>query len=741
MTSPGSLTRMLAVISRRGDLAIASLVLVAIAMMIIPLPTPLVDVLIAMNIAASALILLVAFYIAEPVELSSLPSVILIATLFRLAITITTARLILLQADAGEIISAFGNFVIGGNVAVGLVIFLIITVAQFVVITKGAERVAEVAARFSLDALPGKQMSIDSDLRGGEIDQAEARRQRRRLSQESHLYGAMDGAMKFVRGDAIAGLVVILVNLIGGLAIGTMQHNLSLSDAAEIYPLLTVGDGLVAQIPALLVSVAAGTVVTRVASTERRDLGAEITAQLLKQPRALTLGAVIMLALALIPGFPAPAFLALGATFAIGSYVGHRRAAALTAQTSTDTAGSLPSTPAARIEAPKPAPAEPSRPPRYRVIAAVGSQLAEAIAPQAFTEAVKQMRQFFSADLGVEPPPAELYVDERIEPQHFHLDLEGVPVVEGDIPPGCLLVEDEAVHLELLAVPFEVGPRIIGRQPTIWVEQQHEQTLTEAGVEFLNPTQVLVRCLAQTLRRYATQFVGIQETRELLAQTERDYPELMKEALKIAPLQKIADILRRLLEENVPIGNLRLILEAIIEWGPREQDVVLLVEYVRIALRRQICFRCADRNRVIAAYMLERSAEDALRSSVRSTAVGAFLTISDAAARPIVERIRQALGTAPEAHPAVLASMDVRRHVRNLLIRNDLDVPVLSYQELAAEFSVQPLATIAGEPEKDGIEIGAEPRTEQPATAAAGQSAPHAIATKAAIEAADERAA
>jgi type III secretion protein V len=221
------------------------------------------------------------------------------------------------------------------------------------------------------------------------------------------------------------------------------------------------------------------------------------------------------------------------------------------------------------------------------------------------------------------------------------------------------------------------------------------------------PTQVLVRCLSQAMRRYATQFVGIQETRELLARSERDYSELMKEALKIAPLQKIADILRRLLDENIPISNLRLILEAVVEWGPREQDVVLLVEYVRIALRRQICFRCADRNRMIAAYMLERAVEDTLRSSVRSTAVGAFLTISDQAARPIVERIRRTLATAPEAQPVVLASMDVRRHVRNLLTRNDLDVPVLSYQEMAPEFSVQPLATIAGEPDKDALEVAA----------------------------------
>jgi type III secretion protein V len=679
------------------------LIIVAIAMMIIPLPTQLVDVLIATNIATSALILLVAFYIAEPVELSSLPSIVLVATLFRLAITITTARLILLQADAGEIINAFGSLVIGGNLAVGLVIFLIITVAQFVVITKGAERVAEVAARFSLDALPGKQMSIDSDLRSGDIDQAEARRQRRRIGQESHLYGAMDGAMKFVRGDAIAGLIVIVVNLIGGLAIGTMQHDLSLAAAAQTYSLLTVGDGLVAQIPALLVSVAAATVVTRVASAERRDLGSEISRQLLNQPRALTLGAVIMLGMALIPGFPSPAFLALAAAFAIGSYVTRRRLAA--EQATTDTAASLPVL-AKRAEVSRPA-TETSRPPRCRVVTAIGQGLAQIVVPHAFAELVERMRQFLRTDLGMEPPSVELCVDRRIEPHHFHLDVEGVPTVEGNMPPGRLLVEDEPVHLELLAVPFEVGPSIVGRRPAIWVEQQHEPTLAAAGVEFFTPTQVLVRCLSQAMRRYATQFVGIQETRELLARSERDYSELMKEALKIAPLQKIADILRRLLDENIPISNLRLILEAVVEWGPREQDVVLLVEYVRIALRRQICFRCADRNRMIAAYMLERAVEDTLRSSVRSTAVGAFLTISDQAARPIVERIRRTLATAPEAQPVVLASMDVRRHVRNLLTRNDLDVPVLSYQEMAPEFSVQPLATIAGEPDKDALEVAA----------------------------------
>jgi type III secretion protein V len=613
MTVIDGLSRALMVASRRGDLTIAILVLVAIIMMIVPLPTPVVDTLITANIAASVLILLVAFYIGEPLELSALPSVILIATLFRLAITITTARLILLQADAGEIINAFGSFVVGGNIAVGLVIFVIITVAQFVVITKGAERVAEVAARFSLDALPGKQMSIDSDLRGGDIDQAEARRQRRRLGQESHLYGAMDGAMKFVRGDAVASLVIIVVNLIGGLAIGSMQHGLSLSAAAETYSLLTVGDGLVAQIPALLVSVAAGTVVTRVASADRLDLGTEISRQLLSDPRALFLGAVIMVGLAFIPGFPVPAFLALGVALAGGGYWSHRQRATMAAA-APQLAGAGKVGEAQRSlksetkrAVPQSAPSsDVAKPARYRIAACLGRELAGRVMPESFGEKAAQARHHLAVELGIEPPPVELRVDQGIEPDHFRLELEGVPVVEGGIPAHCLLVESDPVDLELLGIPFEAAPRIDSRRTAMWVEERHQATLAAAGIEFFAPTDMLARWLAQMLRRYATQFIGIQETRELLVRTDKEYPELMKEVQKVTTLQKIAEILRRLLDENVPINNLRLILEAVVEWGPREQDTVLLVEYVRIALRRQICFRCADRNRVIVAYMLER---------------------------------------------------------------------------------------------------------------------------------------
>jgi type III secretion protein V len=697
------LTRALVVASRRGDLAIATIVLVAVMMMIIPLPTSVVDLLITANIAASLLILLVAFYISEPLEVSALPSVVLIATLFRLAITITTARLILLQADAGEIISTFGNFVVGGNLAVGLVIFVIITVVQFVVITKGAERVAEVAARFSLDALPGKQMSIDSDLRGGDIDQAEARRQRRRLGQESHLYGAMDGAMKFVRGDAIAGIVVILVNLIGGLAIGSLQHGLTLSAAAQTYSLLTVGDGLVAQLPALLVSVAAGTVVTRVSSADKLDLGTQISQQLLGEPRALFLGAAIMVGLAFIPGFPTPAFLTLSVLLAGGGYwSGRQRAAATAGPTAVEAQRNLKS---------EGAPALPqsavgagiAKPGRYRLAACIGRQLAVRVTPEGFSERVAQVRHHLTEDLGIEPPAVELRVDEGIDPDHFKIELEGVPILEGDIPMDCLLVESDPIDLELLSIPFDAGPRIVSRRPAVWVDHRHQETLAATGIEFFGPTEVLGKWLAQVVRRNATQFIGIQETRELVARAEKEYPELMKEVLKSLTLQKIAEILRRLVEENVPVHNLRLIFEAMVEWAPREQDTIVLAEYIRIALRRQICYRCADRNRVIVAYMLERAVEDVLRSSVRPTAVGAFLSITDSAARPIVDRIKRAFAAAPDTLPVVLTSMDVRRHLRNLLVRNELDIAVLAYQELVAEFSIQPLAAVAGNAEKEAI--------------------------------------
>lgn len=505
--------------------------------------------------------------------------------------------------------------------------------------------------------------------------------------------------MKFVKGDAIASLIIILVNLLGGLAVGVAQQGMSFSEAVATYSRLTVGDGLAAQIPALLVSVAAGTVVTRVASADKKDLGADIAGQLLGDGRALMLAAAIMAGFALVPGFPALAFLAVAGAMAFAGFLALKRNRA-EAEEAIRRETVIPETATAKAAPPPAAVAraeegdgKPAT--RYRLRIFVGRGLARSLSRSEFRDATERVRQRLLNDLGVQAPMIELRAVGDLEPNRFRIDLEEAPIAEGDIPADSILVPDEPVHLDMLSIPYVQRPPLMGRQPAIWVEEAHVPALTAAGISFFTPMAALEETLDRALLRYATHFIGIQETRELLAGAEADYPELVREAQKVVSLQRIAEILRRLAEENVPIRNLRLVLEALVEWGQREQDVVLLAEYVRVALGRQICFRVADDNRVIAAYVLERALEEALRAAVRPTAVGTFLAVPDEAARPLVEQIRKALaGTRPEVRPVVLAAMDVRRHVRTVLIRNDVHLHVLSYPELAPEFSVQPLATI-----------------------------------------------
>lgn len=694
------LSQLARIFARRGDLVVAAIVIIAVIMMIVPLPTTLVDVIITLNTAIALVILLVTFYIQSPVQFSSLPSIILLATLFRLAITITTTRLILLQADAGKVVQAFGDFVIGGNVAVGLVIFFIITIAQFVVITKGSERVAEVAARFSLDALPGKQISIDNELRNGDITSDEARVLRKNLERESHLYGSLDGAMKFVKGDAIAGLVIIIVNLLGGLAIGTAQLGMSFSQAGATYSLLTVGDGLVSQIPALLVSIASGTVVTRVASEAKRDLGSDITRQLLNNERVLFLAGTTMIGLAFIPGFPTYVFLAFAIALLLGGFAIRRKRAAQEEEGVAE-----PGTAVATRQDQPPQQAEEDQPQaqvdstEQRIVVRVGAELATAVPQEIFERHRKQLHDEILEDLGVTIPRIDLRVDNATDADRFYIDLESVPVAEGTISAGEYLIQDDVANLELANIPYQSRSEpLFGQSETVWVSASHGKNLNDVGIAFLSPAEVLQKCLDQMLRRYATQFIGIQETKALLARIESEYGDLVQEAANIAPIQKIAEILRRLVEENVPIRNMRLILEAIVEWGEREKDATLLGEYVRMALGRQICFRVADKNRTIAAYVLERAVEERLHDSVNETVVGSFLNISEEDARPIIDQIKEQISQSkPDVKPVILCAMHVRRHLRNLVLRNNIEVPVLSYQELAPEFNVQPLATVHSE--------------------------------------------
>ena len=619
----------------RGDLAIVTLVVIAIAIMILPLPQPLIDTLIAWNIGASALVLMVSLYLDRPTKFSTLPATILIATLLRLATEVAVTRLVLVEADAGNIVRAFGDFVVAGNVVVGLATFLIITVVQFIVITKGSERVAEVAARFSLDALPGKQMSIDSDLRAGDISQDEARRQRHLLSQESQLFGAMDGAMKFVKGDAIAGLVIVVINLIGGIAVGCLQHHMPIGEAIQTYSLLTVGDGLVAQIPALLISFAAGTVVTRVAAEQPRDLGTDIVRQVMREPRALIVTATVLVLLSAVPGFPTAIFLLLAAGAGAGALSLHRRQALATERS----AEAEPATPVAELEAP------PSEGP---VLMALSPDLAVRLDLALLGRRLAERQAALAERFGIELPRPAVRLDPSLNGTAFRLDIDDVPAAGGML--------DE----------------------------------TDEGLE------TLPSAMARAITGALEHFMGVQEARRLLNGAEADYGDLVQEVQRVASIATIADVFRRLLDEGVALRPLKLILGALVEAGTRDQEAGLLVERARAALRRQICHAHADAKGVLRVIILEREAEDLVRTSIRQTSAGPSLRLTDEALTALVDGVRGHLEAAPDdgPRPVLLASFDIRRLLRGLLVRQELPLAVLSYQELSRDVSVRSLGFV-----------------------------------------------
>ena len=445
------LQRAVQIITSRNDLVLAFFLVAVIFMMILPLPTWLVDALIGINMTISAILLMVAMYLPSPLAFSSFPSVLLVTTLFRLGISIATTRLILLQGDAGHIIFTFGNFVVGGNLVVGLVVFLILTIVQFVVITKGAERVAEVAARFSLDAMPGKQMSIDGDMRAGTIDMEEAKRRRGIVEKESQLYGAMDGAMKFVKGDAIAGLIIVAVNLLGGIVIGTMQRGMTAADAAKTYSVLTIGDGLIAQIPALFIAICAGMIVTRVQSGDGpSNVGKDIGQQVMAQPRALMIAAAVALGMGLIPGMPLPVFLTLAVVIGTIGFVIMRG----TRRVVDEKTGEVTEVPAMQPagEKPKKKTADGSEEfaPTVPLLMDVAAGLQQAFDADVLNDELLKIRRALYFDLGVPFPGIQLRFNEGLPPESYNILLSEVPVSQGRLRPGYLLVRESVANLSAL---------------------------------------------------------------------------------------------------------------------------------------------------------------------------------------------------------------------------------------------------------------------------------------------------
>lgn len=657
----------LAACAGRQDIILAVVLLIAIVMMILPLPTFMVDILIAVNIAFSVILLLIAIYINDPLDLSVFPSLLLITTLYRLSLTISTSRLVLLQHDAGNIVDAFGHFVVGGNLTVGLVIFTIITIIQFIVITKGTERVAEVSARFSLDGMPGKQMSIDGDLRAGVIDAVQARQLRQQVQQESRFLGAMDGAMKFVKGDAIAGIIVVLVNIIGGIIIAVVQYDMPLGDAVQTYSVLSIGDGLCGQIPSLLISLSAGIIVTRVPGEKKQNLASELTTQLGRQPQALMLTAAVLILFALIPGFPFLDFFVLAAFTALPFFLFWRR--------SRHTQHDIPQTGEMSEDRMQPG----ARPLTLHVMPSLNTGT--------LARDIDALRWMLFEEYGVPLPEITIRPDNRDYVQGMSVLIYQEPVFSFAIPESAylLLEPDKQPGCEVQPLPDGMGS--IG-----WLTAEAGKKAQSMGLAIAEGNQRITALLRQVLLRHMAEFIGVQEARYLMDAMEKRYSELVKELQRQLPISKITETLQRLVAESISIRDLRTVFGTLIEWAPREKDVLMLTEYVRMALRRHILHRLQPNGEALRVLRVGEGIENLIRESIRQTSMGTYAALSLGQSSRILSLIQEALAEHGELN--IVTSVDARRFLRKITETGLFNVPVLSWQELGENCAVQVVHSI-----------------------------------------------
>ena len=682
-------------ISRHNDINMVLLIVIVIALMIIPLPTGLVDTLIGVNLVLSFLMLMMAMYVRTALDFSVFPTMLLFTTLFRVGLNITTTRLILLQADAGQIIFTFGEFALGGNFVVGAVVFLILTIVQFLVIAKGAERVAEVGARFTLDAMPGKQMSIDADLRAGVIDMEEAQKRREQVGQESQMYGAMDGAMKFVKGDSIAGMIIAVVNIVGGTIIGITQHNMSGSEALHTYGILTIGDGLVSQIPSLLVSISAGILITRSGDSED-NIGAQVGQQFFAQPQAILMAGALIFLFALIPGFPKPQLFTLGAlVFGFGFVLKKIQNTPKEVDVKDELSKTLEPTAKPKQKA-KASDNSDSFSPTVPIILDISPEFGEILDYENLNEELVALRRALYFDLGVPFPGIHIRSNESLEHISYMLNVNEIPMSQGQLEKNMILVRDTTQNLEMFGIEYKIGEQFLPDIPSIWVSQEYKDSLIRAGISCMFPAKILAYHLSLILSRHASTFLGMQETKYLLDKMEERTPDLVHEVTRLLPTQRIAEIFQRLVQEQISIRDLRNILEALIEWAPKEKDSVMLTEYVRGSLKRQISYMYSKGHNMLPAILIDPQVEELVRKAIRQTSAGSFLALDPDSSKKILDVIRTIMqkNSSSTQKPVLLASMDIRRYVRRLIEGEFYNLPVVAYQELTPEISVQPIDRI-----------------------------------------------
>ena len=671
-----------------GLIAVPAAVISIVVMLVVPMPSIVLDVLISANISGAVIILLMTMHVKKPLDFSVFPSVLLVATLFRLALNVSATRLVLLHGYAGSVISAFGHFVVGGQIVIGLVVFLILIVIQFVVVTNGAGRVAEVAARFTLDAMPGKQMSIDADLSSGAIDQAEARRRRKEIADEADFYGAMDGASKFVRGDAIAAIVITAINLLGGLAVGIVQHHLSPSDAVHRYSLLSVGDGLVSQIPALLLSISTGLVVTR-AATDDDDFGSDVLNQIRRQHHAISVAAVVMGILGLVPGLPHFAFLAIAAVLWI---VGRRAASTLQEQVTGSDADAEDAEKAVDPDSPQALATEMRVEPLELELGTNLIDLVDDTRGGDLLDRVKGLRRKMAVEKGMIMPSVRTRDNVNLTPDAYCIRINGVETATGTAPPGRLLAIGDGLDL----VPGEATTEPVFGLPAKWVPAESRQQALIAGATVIDRSSVITTHLGEISSKYAGRLLSAQQVRQILDRLKMSDPALLDEmATAQITLTDVHRVLCSLLDEGVAIRDIVRILEAVTVKGRQSREPEGLLEAARTALGPAITAQYA-RDGKVAAITLEASLERQLLDSVRTGDQGPYLAIDPHLAEALVREVL-ALSTQIEqsGRDAVLiCATRLRPPLQQLIAAGARRVAVLSINELGPQVRVERMGVV-----------------------------------------------
>ncbi|MEW6014923.1 MAG: flagellar biosynthesis protein FlhA [Candidatus Zixiibacteriota bacterium] len=674
-------------IANRSDIILAVAVIAIIGVLVIPIPAALLDFALAFNIAFSLVILLSTLYITRPLDLSVFPGMLLIVTLMRLALNVASTRLILGSGYAGEVINSFGNFVVRGNYVVGFIIFIILVIIQFVVITKGAGRISEVAARFTLDAMPGKQMAIDADLNAGIINDSEAKRRREDIAREADFYGAMDGASKFVRGDAIAGILITFINVVGGFIIGIALQGMEVSEALRTYTLLSVGDGLVTQIPALIVSTAAGIIVTRAASTS--NMGSDLTTQLVKQPRAIMIAAAMLVIFGIVPGMPTLPFILLGLVVGAVGYVTNEGLKKKKQEQD-------------KTEAEKKHAAPPERTEDLLKVDSLEVEIGYGLIPLVdanqggdLLDRVSTIRRQMAQELGIIVPPIRIRDNVQLQPNQYRIKIKGISVATYELMLDHVLAINPGFVQEELD-GFRTNEPAFGLAAS-WIIPNLREYADSKGYTTVEPSAVLATHLTEVIKTYAGELLSRQDVAHLVETVKEDYPSLVNDVIpNVVPFSAVQKVLQALLSERIPVRNLATIIETISDYYTVTKEPDVLAEYVRMALKRQITDLYKDKDNKIYLFTIDPAIEQMLTDAVQNSKQGLMLVISPSDSQRLLNAIGKQIDniTAAGHLPICLSSPNIRLALKRLTDGSYPGLVVLSYNEISNNVEVISTGTV-----------------------------------------------